>query len=494
MEVGFDIQSTSKPINDVLVVNFLPSSDTAFYSYQLYKDNNIIKNEKVNSNISTSFSLTDTGNYYINVSTTSYSGITQNYNSGTYQIDKEAPIINAASEVNITSINQNISISAYDSIDGDLTNAITSDISSQNIYENGQHIVTYTVSDTAGNTANKSVYVNTKITDNYLFLAHIIIVICTLLIGYMIFNFIKTLKIYRRLAPFIVEPIKTNNIPLSDKLLNKYRNILDKFGKLFSKSVFFTKYAKKYNKYTSISVLHNSGLEIVCGKIAVALLFGLLVIMNKSLRLEQIDIYDFVLPFILGYFVLDIIYIIKYKKYRIKLESDFLAAITVMNNAFKSGRSISQAIDIVSREVEGPIGYEFKKMNLELSYGLGIDVVFKRFGERINLDEVSYLTASLTILNKTGGNITEVFDSIEKSLFNKKKLRLELRTLTASSRLIIYAIVIVPICFILFINIISPGYFDPFFNTKVGNIMLLFMIIFYIIFIYVVRKIMKVVI
>ena len=216
--------------------------------------------------------------------------------------------------------------------------------------------------------------------------------------------------------------------------------------------------------------------------------------MNKTLRWEPFEIYDFVLPFVLGYFVLDVIYIVKYKRYRIKLENDFLAAITVMNNAFKAGRSISQAIDIVSREVAGPIGSEFEKMSLELSYGLGIDVVFKRFGERINLEEVSYLTASLTILNKTGGNITEVFDSIEKSLFNKKKLRLELRTLTASSRLIIYVIILVPLCFILFVNVISPGYFEPFFNTGVGNILLILMIMFYIIFIYFVKKIMKVVI
>ena len=76
-----------------------------------------------------------------------------------------------------------------------------------------------------------------------------------------------------------------------------------------------------------------------------------------------------------------------------------------MNNSFKSGRSITQSIDTVAEELEGPMGEEFHIMSLELLYGLEIDVVFERFAKRIDMEEASYLTASLTILNKTGGDI-----------------------------------------------------------------------------------------
>ena len=93
----------------------------------------------------------------------------------------------------------------------------------------------------------------------------------------------------------------------------------------------------------------------------------------------------------------------KYKIHRSRVENDLLQAIIIMNNAFKSGRSITQAIELVTKELEGPIAEEFKKMHLEISFGLEIDVVFKRLSERIELEEVSYLTASLAILNKTGG-------------------------------------------------------------------------------------------
>ena len=142
-----------------------------------------------------------------------------------------------------------------------------------------------------------------------------------------------------------------------------------------------------------------------------------------------------------------------------------------MNNAFKSGRSITQAIELVSHELDGPIKEEFRKMYLEISFGLSIDVVFKRFAERIQLEEITYLTASLTILNKTGGNIIKVFSSIEKSLFNKKKLKLELNSLTGGSKIIVMALFLVPILFMVFVSFINPDYFVPLYTTKIGLIL-----------------------
>ena len=135
---------------------------------------------------------------------------------------------------------------------------------------------------------------------------------------------------------------------------------------------------------------------------------------------------------------------------------------------------------------------EFKKMELELSFGLSIDVVFHRFSDRVQLEEVSYLTASLSILNRTGGNIIKVFSSIEESLFNKKKLKLEMASLTGSSRMIMYALIIVPLLFIAFVSIINPTYFVPLFTSVFGVILIVIMLILYIAYIYIVRKVMRV--
>ena len=163
-----------------------------------------------------------------------------------------------------------------------------------------------------------------------------------------------------------------------------------------------------------------------------------------------------------------------------------------MNNAFKSGRSIIQAIDLVSSELDGPISKEFKKIGMELSFGLDIELAFNRFADRIKLNEAVYLTSSLSVLNKTGGNIIKVFDSIEKTLYSRKKLQVELKSLTASSRLIMYVLMAVPIAFAAFMSIINKNYFAPMFNSPLGIAMLFIMIILYITYIIVVKRAMRV--
>ena len=215
-------------------------------------------------------------------------------------------------------------------------------------------------------------------------------------------------------------------------------------------------------------------------------------VLTSTIRFDVLSAYELVIPFIVGFFALDLIYGYRYRLYRKKIENDLLQAIIIMNNAFKSGRSITQAVNLVSEELEGPIALEFKKISMELSFGLDIEVAFKRFSERINIEEANYLTSSLSILNKTGGNIIKVFTSIEKTLFNRKKLRLELKSLTGSSKLIMYVLILVPICFVSLVSFINKDYFKPLFTSPIGIIIIISIIILYLIYIFVVRKVMKI--
>ena len=151
-----------------------------------------------------------------------------------------------------------------------------------------------------------------------------------------------------------------------------------------------------------------------------------------------------------------------------------------------------QAIEIVAQELKGPIKQEFKKMHLEISYGLSLDVVFDRFSKRVASEEVNYITSSLSILNKTGGNIIKVFSSIEKMLFNKRKLKQEMKSLTSSSSMISKILLFMPFVFVLFITLLQPDYFAALINTTIGNIILCLIILIYVIYAYVVNRIMKV--
>ena len=80
-----------------------------------------------------------------------------------------------------------------------------------------------------------------------------------------------------------------------------------------------------------------------------------------------------------------------------------------MNNSFKAGSNVTKAVETVIDELDGPIKDEFRKIYIDINYGLSLDVVFNRFYERVKLEDAQYLTSSLSLLNKTGGNIVKVF-------------------------------------------------------------------------------------
>lgn len=493
-EVGI-FESKQTLSNSTIIVSFSPYENVKTYTYQIFKDSvpygsPVTKKSKVN------IVLNENGKYYINIKT-NIDGIEYNQHSEVYRIDTEKPIIELQSD-NLKikeNINQKITenVKAYDNIDGNITEKISTNIDSLNLKTDKTQKLIYTVQDSAGNISSKTAYIKVYQDKSYVFIMLSVFVSLLVIMTYFIDKILKALDLEKRLEPFTVKTFKERK-SLSERLLKTYQNLTKRICKYFKKSIFIQRYTKKIEKYLPVSILHESADEMFAGKILISTFITLIAIITRLIKLKLLESYEIVVIFTLGFFSLDIFYIIKYKIYRQKLESDFIAAITIMNNSFKSGRSIMQAIETVAKELKGPIGREFNRMSLELLYGLGIDVVFKRFSERIEIEEASYLTASLTILNKTGGDIIKVFDSIENSMYDKRKLKLELKSLTSGSRIVIGVLLGMPFFFCLVIGLINPEYFIPFLTTKLGLILLIFMIFYYIIFVVVVRKVMKVVI
>ena len=163
-----------------------------------------------------------------------------------------------------------------------------------------------------------------------------------------------------------------------------------------------------------------------------------------------------------------------------------------MNSAFKSGKNIYQAVQIIKNELPNPIKEEFMIIAKDLDYGLDVNVIFARFYERVKVDEAKYITSSLSLLSKTGGSVVDVFDMIEKKFYNRLKVRNELKSMTATSKLLKNFLCFIPLVFAIFIMILDPNYFKPLYSSVVGIIVLSIIIIFYLLYIIIIRQIMKV--
>lgn len=325
------------------------------------------------------------------------------------------------------------------------------------------------------------------------FIIQTIIMIILAFIIFFLIMYNKSLKLEKRIAKYGIESIKDNSVSLFEFLYNEYYNLIGKLTKMLKKSKVISKYAARYNKYISYDNIKDiCAMDFVSNKILISLLFIFIIFFARVIIGVFPSLMEILGSGLLGFYAIDIYF--KFKNYVKKrmVEQELLNAIIIMNNAFRSGRSTMQAIEIVSKELKGPIKQEFKKMHLEISYGLSLDVVFDRFSKRVESEEVSYITSSLSILNKTGGNIIKVFSSIEKMLFDKRKLKEEMKSLTSSANMISKVLLIMPFIFVLIISLLKPDYFMPLINTTIGNILLALIIIIYIAYAFVVKKIMEV--
>ena len=327
---------------------------------------------------------------------------------------------------------------------------------------------------------------------NVFIIQTIIMVILAFIIFYLII-YNNSLKLEKRISKYSIDSIKDKQISLFDLLHDEYSKMVLRMSKMLKKSVFISKYASKYNKY--ITYENNKdvcAMDYVSNKVYICLLFIFIIFFARIIEGIYPSLLDILVSILLGFYLLDIYFkVYDYIKKK-QIEQDLLNAIIIMNNAFRSGRSTMQAIEIVATELKGPIRQEFRKMHLEISYGLSLDVVFERFSKRIDSEEVNYITSSLSILNKTGGNIIKVFSSIEKMLFNKRKLKQEMKSLTSSANMISKILLILPFVFAGFITLLNPSYFLPLINTTLGNILLFVIIIVYLLYVFIVNKIMKV--
>ena len=327
---------------------------------------------------------------------------------------------------------------------------------------------------------------------NIFIIQTIVMIILAAIIFYLII-YNKSLKLEKRISKYSIEGIKDDSISFFDLISSSYKELLNKTSNLLVKSVFLKKYSFKYNKYiTYENDKDTTAMDFVSNKLYIMLALFLIVLFARIIEGRLMSLLDILISLLLGFFLLDIY--LKFYDYvkKKKIEQDLLNAIIIMNNAFRSGMSTLQAIEIVSKELKGPIAQEFKKMHLEISYGLSLDVVFERFSKRVESEEVSYITSSLSILNKTGGNIIKVFSSIEKMLFSKRKLRSEMKSLTSSSRMISKILLIMPFIFVVIISILNPSYFAPLITTSIGRLILFMIILVYSLYAFIVNKIMKV--
>ena len=127
-------------------------------------------------------------------------------------------------------------------------------------------------------------------------------------------------------------------------------------------------------------------------------------------------------------------------------------------NALRSGYSVLQSMEAISKEAPEPTTTEFKRVVQEVQLGIPMEDALDHLLARVPNDNMDLVNTAVNIQREVGGNLAEILESIGHTIRDRVKLEGEIRVLTSQGRITGWVISLLPIVLTVFLYFVSPSY------------------------------------
>jgi tight adherence protein B len=169
------------------------------------------------------------------------------------------------------------------------------------------------------------------------------------------------------------------------------------------------------------------------------------------------------------------------QKRRKRMEGQFPLALEIFTRALRAGHPISAALELVTREVEDPLGSEFGLVADEVAYGAELNDALLDMAERWELDDIRMFVISLSVQSETGGNLAEVLENLNKVIRDRAALYMKVRALSSEGRMSGWMLTVLPLLTFISVFLLSPQFYldvagDPLFIYGFTSLIVLYFI------------------
>lgn len=149
------------------------------------------------------------------------------------------------------------------------------------------------------------------------------------------------------------------------------------------------------------------------------------------------------------------------EKRRRKMEEQFPVALDVFTRALKAGHPIASAIDLLTKEMQDPLGSEFGIVADEVAYGAELTNSLLDLADRWDLPDMRMFVVSISLQNETGGNLAEILGNLSSVIRERASMFMKVRALSSEGRMSGWMLTILPIfTLLLLFGLNSRFYFD----------------------------------
>ena len=134
-------------------------------------------------------------------------------------------------------------------------------------------------------------------------------------------------------------------------------------------------------------------------------------------------------------------------------------ALDLLARGLRVGHPLNTSIGAVARDMPDPVGSEFGIVFDQVSFGDDLVDAFQEFSERVDLEDVHYLSASIGIQHGSGGDLARVIQVLSTVIRDRIAMRRKIKAISAEGRLTGWFLSFLPLVIFGFTSYSSPDYY-----------------------------------
>jgi tight adherence protein B len=171
----------------------------------------------------------------------------------------------------------------------------------------------------------------------------------------------------------------------------------------------------------------------------------------------------------LALFIPSLIRKVRDQRRRLLLSSQLRQALQNMVHALRIGVGFQQSLEYVAEEGDLPLALEWRRLLQSVQLGAPWSEALATLAKRVDIPEIGWFVAAVQITQNSGGNLSEVLETLAETLQERQTLREKVSALTAQGKASGLVLAAMPFMLLGALRIIVPGLVRPMFTTAIGQ-------------------------
>jgi tight adherence protein B len=154
-------------------------------------------------------------------------------------------------------------------------------------------------------------------------------------------------------------------------------------------------------------------------------------------------------------------------KKRVKqFNARFPDAIDLLVRGLKSGLPVTETFQVVSQELPGPVGEEFKGVIERIRIGNTMEAALQETAVMLGTPEFQFFCITIAIQRETGGNLAETLGNLSDVLRKRAQMKLKIRAMSSEAKASAYILGALPFFVFALVWSTNPSYLAGFFSEQ----------------------------